>query len=58
MRNKRKRKLGQMAVKLNINKAYDQVNWCFLRSIMIKLGFDEKWIQLAMETVCILCAHK
>lgn len=28
-----------MAVKLDISKAYDQVEWEFLRSIMMKIGF-------------------
>ena len=41
-----------MAVKLDINKAYDRVEWGFLRQVMQKLGFNEKWVQLAMETVC------
>ena len=41
-----------MVVKLDISKAYDQVEWVFLQKVMLKLGLDEKWVQLAMETVC------
>lgn len=41
-----------MAVKLDIRKAYDRVNWNFLCNIMLKLGFDIQWVQLAMVTVC------
>ena len=40
-----------MAIKLDISKAYDRVEWDFLRKIMLKLGFDDRWVHLAMETV-------
>ena len=40
-----------MVVKLDISKAYDRVEWNFLRQMMIRLGFDERWVDLAMETV-------
>ena len=40
-----------MAIKLDISKAYDQVELEFLRHIMLKLGIDARWVQLAMETV-------
>ena len=51
MRNRRKGKRGQMAVKLDINKAYDRMEWCFLERIMAKLGLNERWIHLAKEIV-------
>ena len=52
MRNKRRGKKGQIVIKLDISKAYDYVEWRFLRSIMLKLGIDEQGVRLAMEKVC------
>ena len=38
MRNRRQGKVGHMAVKLDISKTYDWVEWSFLRNIMLKIG--------------------
>lgn len=38
MRNKRRSKTGHLAIKLDMSKAYDQVKWCFLKQIMLKIG--------------------
>ena len=52
MRNKRKGRTSHMAMKLNINKAYDRVEWEFLRRIMLKIGLPNQQVHLAKETVC------
>lgn len=40
-----------MALKLDISKAYDMVEWHFLKQIMKKIGFSKKWLELI--TGCI-----
>ena len=49
MRNRRRGKVGHMAVKLDISKAYDWVEWEFLQRIMLKLGLSKHWVNLSME---------
>ena len=44
-------KTSYMALKLDMNKAYDRVEWSFLEEIMRRLGFKENWINLMM--ICV-----
>ena len=43
--------MGNMALKLDMSKDYDRVEWVWLEKIMSKLGFDEKWKKLVMQCV-------
>jgi hypothetical protein len=44
-------KQGFCAVKLDMHKAYNRVEWSLLREMMVKLEFEDRWINLMMECV-------
>lgn len=43
-----------MALKLDMSKAYDWVEWDFLEDIMQQMGFNERWIGLILICVKIV----
>ena len=47
----RKGKEGEMALKLDMSKAHDRVEWRCLEQIMRKMGFAEKWIGLILRCI-------
>ena len=42
---------GFMALKLDLNKAFNRVEWIILQEVMEKMGFSHRWISLIM--VCV-----
>jgi len=40
-----------IVLKLDFEKAYDKVNWSFLRDVLLRKNFSEKWIDLVISAV-------
>ncbi|PNX81081.1 hypothetical protein L195_g037096, partial [Trifolium pratense] len=54
MKSKLRGKVGDIALKLDISKAYDRIDWDYLRGVMLKMGFCTQWltwIMMCVETV-------
>ena len=51
MRNHCTGKTGFMALKLDISKAYDRVEWRFMEKVLAKIGFCDRWVKLMMECI-------
>ncbi|CAH9083997.1 unnamed protein product [Cuscuta epithymum] len=51
LRRKRQGKTGYAALKLDMSKAYDRVEWDFLEGIMRRLGFGDRWVSLIMNCI-------
>ena len=49
---KKNGKVGEMALKLDMSKAYDRVEGGCLEKIMLKMGFNTHWVDLMMRCVC------
>jgi ribonuclease HI len=51
MKRKTRGNNGHLALKIDISKAYDRVDWGFLRGMLERMGFDEVWVRWMMMCV-------
>jgi len=51
MRIKNRKRKFQAILKLDMQKAYDRVEWDFLSMSMLKMGFSPQWVNLIMQCV-------
>ena len=48
---KKSGKMGHMALKLDMSKTYDRLEWNFLQRTMEKMGFHPRWVGWIMECI-------
>jgi len=44
-------KKGFVALKMDMSKANDRVEWIFLEKIILKMGFQASWVAMIMECI-------
>ncbi|KAM6550760.1 hypothetical protein CsatB_000568 [Cannabis sativa] len=54
LHNLKARKVGRrsyVAMKLDMSKAYDRVEWKFIEKMMLKMGFKTEWVNIVLKCV-------
>lgn len=51
MKTKQNAKNGDVTMKIEISKAYDRVDWGYMEVVLLKMGFDRRWVNLMLMCV-------
>lgn len=54
LKRKSRGKDSYMALKLDLSKAFDRVEWHLLRDLMLKLGFCSRWVSLILKCISLV----
>lgn len=57
LKNKVSQGKENVAIKLDMNKAYDRVEWCFIEKVLLAFGFHATWLGLVMKLVTSVTYH-
>ena len=57
LKRKRQGKHGFLALKMDKSKAYDRIEWQFLKGMLLKLGFHKSWVHKLIICVSIVRYH-
>lgn len=49
IKDKTKGNSTHITAKFDMIKAYDKVEWIYLKAIMVKMGFQVKWVDMITE---------
>jgi hypothetical protein len=44
LKRKTKGMKGELTLKIDISKTYDKIDWGFLKGMLFRMGFSNKWI--------------